>query len=80
MKTYLIKYGIRVGEFEYSDSLRVKAKNASTAEELAEKKLAEWYDPKYWAGEYREPRLGFAMEITEAEAKTLNRLGLSWEI
>jgi hypothetical protein len=74
MKYFLAKADIRDGETDYADSFIVKASCLDKADKIAHKIK----DKILGFNDYREIRLRGMQEIPLAEAKILEKLGLSY--
>ena len=74
MKYFLVKVDIRDGETDYADSFIVVANSLDNADRIATR-----IKDKYLGfGDYREVRKRGVQEITKAEAKIVEKLGLSY--
>ena len=74
MKYFLVKVDIRDGEAEYPESFIVKAENLDEAEKITEKQSYGILG----IDDYRLRRRRSIQEISSKEAKTVERLGLSF--
>jgi hypothetical protein len=74
IKYFLVKADIRDGEAEYPESFIVRAKNLDEADDIADKIK----DDVLGYNDYREIRMRGIQEITLAQAKIVEKLGLSY--